>query len=98
MASQLGDGLPQLGQLRLEVGPAQAGQAATAACRGCASAWISLRTRTGSAMQAGAGRRPVLRRPDGGDDGVDHVERLEQALDDVGPVLGLVAAGTRTAG
>ena len=33
-----------------------------------------------------------------GDDLVDQVERLEQALDDVGPLAGLVAGGTRTAG
>ena len=50
----------------------------------------------GVRLQRGDGRLPVLRRPDGGDDGVDHVEGLDQSLDDVGPVPGLVGAGTRT--
>ena len=49
-------------------------------------------------MSALAGRRTVVRAADGGDDGVEHVDGLEQALDDVGPGPGLVAAGTRSAG
>ena len=48
--------------------------------------------------EAGAGRGAVVGAPDERDDGVDHVERLEQALDDVGAVLGLRRAGTRSAG
>ena len=44
----------------------------------------------GIRLQGGDGRLAVLRRPDRRDDGVDHVERLDQALDDVGPVPGLL--------
>ena len=51
-------------------------------------AWISLNS-NGVGHQPVAGGGLVLGRPDQGDDRVDHVEGLEEALDDVGPVLGL---------
>ena len=43
----------------------------------------------GGRHEPGPGSRLVLRGPDHGDDGVDHVERLQQAFDDVGPIPGL---------
>ena len=47
--------------------------------------------------EAGAGGLDVGRAPDQGDDGVDHVERLHQALDDVLPLLRLAQAELRSA-
>ena len=45
-----------------------------------------------------AGGRAVVGRLDEGDDLVDQVDGLEQPLDDVGPVLGLLEAELRAAG
>ena len=58
----------------------------------------SRRTRTASAIRPGAGGLDVGRAPDQGDDRVDHVERLHQALDDVRAVLAPCAGGTRCGG
>ena len=55
------------------------------------SAWISLNS-NGAIIKAATGRRLVIGPPDGGDDGVDHVQRPDEALDDVRPGLGLVEA------
>ena len=44
------------------------------------------------AHERGPSRRSVLRRPDGGDDRIDHVHRPNQALQDVLPAAGLVQA------
>ena len=51
-----------------------------------------------SRHQAGPSCGAVRRRPDQRDDGVDHVDGLEEALDDVGAVLGLLEAELRAAG
>ena len=58
------------------------------------SAWTSENS-NGSAMSASRAAPLSSDGPDGGDDLVDEVEGLDQPLDDVGPVPGLVADGTR---
>ena len=52
----------------------------------------------GAGHQRLAGGTAILARPDRGDDLVDEVERLDQALDDVEPLLGLVEAVLGPAG
>ena len=88
MASSSAMRLAQRGQLLLEVGPAQAGQLRQAHVDDVGGLHVA--EHEGLRLQGGDGRLAVLRRPDGRDDGVDHVERLDQALDDVGPVPGLL--------
>ncbi len=60
------------------------------------SAWTSEKLK-GSAGEPDAGGGPVFRPPDEGDDLVDDVDGLEQALDDVGPVLRLLEPELRPA-
>ena len=61
------------------------------------SACTSLNS-NGSAIRPSRAAAAVLAGADEGDDRVDHVEGLEQALEDVGPVAGLVQAELRAPG
>ena len=92
---ELGDRLAQLGHLLLELGAAEPGEPRRACMSRMCSACTSLNS-NGAAMSAVAGRgRVVADARISGDDLVDHVERLEQALDDVGPRRGPCRGGTR---
>ena len=92
---ELGDGRAQLGHLLLQLGPAQPGQAAQGHVEDVGRLHLGERERLGH--QRGPGRGPVGRGPDGGDDGVEHVDGPQEALDDVGPVARLLQAELRTA-
>ena len=86
----------QLLHLLLEVGPAQAGEPAQRHVEDVLG--LLLAEGEGLGHERGSGRGPVLGGADGGDHGVEHVDGLEQALDDVGPVAGLAQAELRAAG
>ena len=82
---ELGDGLPQLGQLLLELGAAEPGEAAEGHVEDVVGLDLAELERLGHEARRGprgrssdARMRAMIC--------VDHVERLEQALDDVGPV------------
>ena len=80
--------LAQLVHLGLEVDAGQAGELAEAHVEDVLGLVDRELERLGH--QADAGRGPVVGRPDEGDDLVDDVDGLEQALDQVGPLAGLV--------
>ena len=87
---QVGDVLAQLLQLGLEVDPGQPGELPEPHVEDVLG--LVERELEGLDHQAGAGRGTVLRGPDEGDDLVDDVDRLEEALDQVGARLLLVQA------
>ena len=83
---ELGDGLAQLGDLGLEVAAAQTGEPRQGHVEDVLGLHLGELERRGH--QGRASRGAVVGCPDGGDDLVDHVEGLEQAFDDVGPLTG----------
>ena len=93
---ELGDGLAQLGHLLLELGATEPGEPAERHVEDVVGLLLAERERLGH--ERGARRGPVVGGADRGDDRVEHVDRLEQALDDVGPLAGLASAGTPSAG
>ena len=84
---ELGDLLQQLGQLLLQVRPAQPGEAGQGHVQDVVGLLLREVERRGA--QRLEGGRPVVGAPDGGDDLVEHVDGLEEALDHVGPGPGL---------
>ena len=92
---ELGDGGAQLLHLLFELGAPQPGQPAQRHVEDVGG--LHLGEGEGLRHQRGAGLGPVGRRPDGGDDRVEHVDGPEEALDDVRPVAGLVEAVLRAA-
>ncbi len=93
---ELGDRLAQLRHLLFELGAAEAGEPAELHVEDVLGLHLGELERRRHERLAGG--RLVGRRADRGDDLVDHVEGLEQALDDVGPVAGPSSGGTRTGG
>ncbi len=93
---ELGDRLPQLGQLPFELGAAQAGEADERHVEDVVGLDLAELERRGH--EPGAGRFAIVGGPDEGDDLVDHVEGLQKAVDDVGPGLGLAQAELAPAG
>ena len=85
----------QLGHLRFQLGTPQPGEATEGRVEDVVG--LDLTELEGRRHQPLTGRRPVLGAPDQGDDGVDHVQGLDQALDDVGPGTGLLQAELRPA-
>ena len=90
---ELGDGGAQLLHLRFQLGAAEPGQAAQRHVEDVRR--LHLGEGEGLGHQRGARLGPVGRPPDGGDDGVEHVDGAQEALDDVGPVARLLQAVLR---
>ena len=84
---ELGDLLEQLGQLLLEVRPAQPGEAGQGHVQDVVGLLLrEVERRRGQGLEGGG---PVVGAADGGDDLVQHVDGLEQSFDHVGPGPGL---------
>ena len=84
---EVGDALHQVAVLLLDLLALQAGQVRRRMSR---MAWACSSLRLEPLHQAGAGRLGILAGPDDADDLVEVVEGDQQALQDVGPLLGLV--------
>ena len=84
----------QLVELLLEVDAAEPGELAELHVEDVLGLHLAELERRGHAARSRAAARSSAG-PDGGDDLVDHVERLDEALDDVGPVLRPCRGGTR---
>ena len=85
---ELRDRLAQLGHLFLEAGPAEAGESGQGHVEDVFGLLLTELERLGDKCEPRRGL--VVAGTDGGDDRVDHVDRLEQSLHDVspGPSLG----------
>ena len=80
---ELGHRLAQFGHFLFEVGPAQPGQTGQLHVQDVLRLHLAeLERRRHQPLTCFA---PAIRRPDGGDYGVDHVEGLQKAFDDVSP-------------
>ena len=91
---ELGDRLAQLGHLGIELVLAEAGELVQPHVEDVLGLHLGELERLGH--ERILGRRSVGRLADGGDDLVDHAERLDQTFDDVRPTLRLVEAELRT--
>jgi hypothetical protein len=79
---ELGDRLAQLGHLLLELRPTEAGEPSEGHVEDVDS--LLLGEGEGRRHESFAGRGAVVGTPDGGDDGIEHVDGLEEPFHDVG--------------
>jgi hypothetical protein len=84
---EFGDGLAQLRQLGVEIGTAESREAAEWHVEDVLGLLVAELERLGAQRRASCGL--VFGGADRGDDRIDHVDRLEQALHDVGALRGL---------
>ena len=101
---EFGDRRLEISGLLLEVGSTQPGQTAELHVENVVGLDLRERHRLATCGWGDTGHEgftrcaPILTRPDGGDDLVDEIERVEKTLDDVEPLLGNVEPILRPTG